>query len=261
MEHLFLYCPVARALWDYSGLECLGEGLPPHTFPLFLNRLLGLIRQPSVVLAVVAVLWRIWRSRNWVVFEGKQFGISALMRQFHQQYEEWVSLSSDQASRVPIPLMQPTAHVGDSHLVCMWDGATKGGSHSAGGIVLFDSARTLLLARGVQFSQMDDPGMVELLVLREAIVWCMEQGLSEVRFEGDAMVIIDKINQANTRDSRLGAVLEEIGHYFLTQSGFSVRFVGRENNRVAHLVARKALSLYPTMSRFFVFPSWLVSRV
>ncbi|CAL1396881.1 unnamed protein product [Linum trigynum] len=121
--------------------------------------------------------------------------------------------------------------------------------------------QTLLLARGVQFSQMDDPVVVELLVLREAIIWCLEQGLSEVRFEGDAKVIIDKINQADTRDSRLGTVLEEIAHSFRTQPGFSVRFVGRENNRVAHLVARKALSLYPTMSRFFDFQTWLASRV
>ncbi|CAL1361006.1 unnamed protein product [Linum trigynum] len=261
MEHMFLYCPVARALWDYSGLEYLGEGLPRHTFPLFLKRLLGLIDQPSVVMAVVAIFWRIWRSRNWVVFECKQFGIPALMRQFNQQYEEWVGLPADQAPRPQIPIMQSPTQVGDSHLVCMWDGATKGVSHSAGGMVLFDPARTLLLARGVQFSQMDDLVVVELLVLREAIIWCVEQGLSEVHFEGDAKVIIDKINQADTRDSKLDAVLEEIAHYFRTQPGFSVRFVGRENNRVAHLVARKTLSLYPTMSRFFDFQTWLVSRV
>ncbi|CAL1367197.1 unnamed protein product [Linum trigynum] len=144
------------------------------------------------------------------------------MRQFHQQYEEWVGLPTDQAPRTIIPMMQPTAPVGDSHLFCMWDGATKGGSHSAGWMVLFDPARALLLTKGVQFSHLDDPVMVELLVLREAIIWCMEQGLSKVRFEGDAKVIIDKIIQANTRDSRLGAFLEEISHYFRTQTGFSV---------------------------------------
>ncbi|CAL1397909.1 unnamed protein product [Linum trigynum] len=104
MEHLFLYCPVARALWDYSGLEYLGEGLPRHTFSLFLKRLLGLIHQPSVVMAVVAILWRIWRSRNWVVFEGKQFGIPALMRQFYQQYEEWMDLPADQTPMVQAPI-------------------------------------------------------------------------------------------------------------------------------------------------------------
>ncbi|CAL1362601.1 unnamed protein product [Linum trigynum] len=214
-----------------------------------------------MVMAVVAILWRIWRSRNRVVFEGKQFGIPALMRQFYQQYEEWMGLPADQAPRVQLPIMPSTSHLDDSHWVCMWDGATKSGSHPASRMVLFDPARTLFLARGVQFAQMDDPAVVELHVLREAIIWCMEQDLSEVRFEGDAKVIIDKINQANTRDSRLGAVLEEIDQYFRAQPGFSVRFVGRENNRVAHLVARKALSLYPTMSCFFDFQTWLVSRV
>ncbi|CAL1397299.1 unnamed protein product [Linum trigynum] len=66
---------------------------------------------------------------------------------------------------------------------------------------------------------MDEPAVVELLVLREAISWCLEFGLSEVRFEGDAKVIIDKINQSDTRDNRLGAVLEEIGHYFRAHHG------------------------------------------
>ncbi|CAL1353398.1 unnamed protein product [Linum trigynum] len=112
------------------------------------------------------------------------------MRQFNQQYEEWVELPAHQAPRAQSPIMRSTAQLDDSHLVCMWDGATKGGSHSASGMVLFDPARTLLLARGIQFAQMDDPAVVELLVLREAIIWCMEQGFSAVRFEGDAKVII-----------------------------------------------------------------------
>ncbi|CAL1361507.1 unnamed protein product [Linum trigynum] len=169
MEHLFLYCSVARALWDYSGLEYLGEGLPRQTFPLFLKRLLGLIHHSEMVMAVVAILWRIWRSRNWVVFEGKQFGIPALMRQFNQQVEEWMGLPADQAPRVQLPIMRATSHLDGAHWVCMWDGATKSGSHSTGGMVLFDPARALLLARGVQFAHMDDPAVVELLVLREAI--------------------------------------------------------------------------------------------
>ncbi|CAL1360111.1 unnamed protein product [Linum trigynum] len=95
MEHLFLDCPVARALWAQFGLDYLGEGLPRHTFPLFLKKLLSIIHQPSQFMAVVAVLWRIWRSRNWFVFEGKQFEIPALMRQYNQQVGEWLSLPSD----------------------------------------------------------------------------------------------------------------------------------------------------------------------
>ncbi|CAL1383989.1 unnamed protein product [Linum trigynum] len=47
MEHLFLDCPVARALWTQSNLDHLGEGLPRHTFPLFMKKLLAILHQPS----------------------------------------------------------------------------------------------------------------------------------------------------------------------------------------------------------------------
>ncbi|CAL1372690.1 unnamed protein product [Linum trigynum] len=103
LEHLFLDCLVARALWDHSGLEYLGQGLPRQTFPLFLKRLVALIHQPDLLVALAAVLWRIGRSRNWVVFDGKQFGIPALMRQFHQQYEEWTSLAREQVVSSALP--------------------------------------------------------------------------------------------------------------------------------------------------------------
>ncbi|CAL1404945.1 unnamed protein product [Linum trigynum] len=159
------------------------------------------------------------------------------------------------------PTPRQLGPVGVGRMVCMWDGATRRGSHSAGGLILANHARECLLARGVQFQAVDDPMVAELLVLREAVVWCLELGFFNVSFEGDAKVIIDKINSADTRDNRLGAVLVEIVQYFRAHTGFSIRFVGREHNRVAHVVARKALSLYPAISRSFDFLAWLSSRV
>ncbi|CAL1376121.1 unnamed protein product [Linum trigynum] len=214
MEHLFLYCPVARALWDYSALEYLGQGLPRPTFPLFLKKLVSLLSQPPLFMAVVAILWRIWRSRNWVVFEGKQFGLLALMRQFHQQYEEWVPLPVEPSPRSSFPVSQHQSPVAAGSTVCMWDGATKSGSHSAGGIVILSPARDVLFVKGTQFLWIDDLLVVELLMLREAILWCTNHGLTEIRFEGDAKVVIDKINHADSRDNRMGVVLEEVIHYF-----------------------------------------------
>ncbi|CAL1360419.1 unnamed protein product [Linum trigynum] len=126
-------------------------------------------------------------------------------------------------------------------------------------MVLLTPTRDVWLVKGVQFPCMDDLVVVELIVLREALLWCLALGLSEVKFEGDAKVIIDKINQTDTRDNRVGAVLEELLQYFNSYTGFSVRFVGRSSNRVAHTVARKVLSLYPTMSHFFDFQTWLNS--
>ncbi|CAL1362741.1 unnamed protein product [Linum trigynum] len=177
------------------------------------------------------------------------------------QTTQWVGLPVDRQPRRSCQGVQHGTQVDDSQLVCMWDGATRRGSHSAGGMVLCGQGRSVLRAKGVQFARIDEPMVVELLVLREAITWCLEWGLSEVRFEGDAKVIIDKINQADSRDNHLGAVLEEICQHFDAHPGFSVRFVGRDNNRVAHSVARKALSLYPSGNRLFDFRAWLLSRM
>ncbi|CAL1375080.1 unnamed protein product [Linum trigynum] len=160
-----------------------------------------------------------------------------------------------------IPVPTYLSPVQTNAVICMWDGATRQGSHSAGGMVIMTSAREILGVMGVQFQCIDDPLVVEVLALREAIWWCLEHGFSAVHFEGDAKVVIDKINRAETGDTRMGVVLEEVVSYFAFHSGFSVRFVGRSHNKVAHVVARKALSLLPIACRVFDFRAWLNSRM
>ncbi|CAL1396865.1 unnamed protein product [Linum trigynum] len=83
VDHLFLDCPGARALWDYVGMEHLGQWLPRHTFPLFLKKWLAIIQSPHQVMAFV------------VVFEGKQFQIPTLMRQHYQLLNEWTNIPKD----------------------------------------------------------------------------------------------------------------------------------------------------------------------
>ncbi|CAL1374106.1 unnamed protein product [Linum trigynum] len=126
------------------------------------------------------------------------------MRQFHQQCEEWERLLVDCATPSLTPILHPTGLAEAPTIVCMWDGATRAGSHLADGMVLFGPHREILLDQGTQFRSIDDPLVVESLALREAIFWCVAHGFLDVKFEGDAKVIIDKINRADTRDSRLG---------------------------------------------------------
>ncbi|CAL1408509.1 unnamed protein product [Linum trigynum] len=124
------------------------------------------------------------------------------------------------------------------------------------GMVLLTPTREVLLVNGVHFPGVDDPMVVELLTLREAILWCLGHGFSAVRFEGDAQLVIEKIRRGKSADSRMGPILEEVSNLVVAHAGLSVRFVGRRNNRIAHLVARKTLSLYPTTSHFFDFQTW-----
>ncbi|CAI0429775.1 unnamed protein product, partial [Linum tenue] len=203
LEHLFFDCRVAQTLWGQAGLEYLGIGLSRHTFPMFLKQLLSRINQPLVFMAVAALLWRIWRSRNWVVFEGKQFGLPVLLRQYHQQVQEWIRLPLDPELGLHFPIPPPGQTAMMSSVTCMWDGATKSGSHAAGGIVLNDLE----------------------------VTWCLELGFQEVCFQGDAQIIIDKVAARDVHDVQIGAVLEEIVGMFTNHSALQVRFVGRSNNR------------------------------
>ncbi|CAL1371914.1 unnamed protein product [Linum trigynum] len=87
------------------------------------------------------------------------------------------------------------------------------------------------------------------------MLWCTQRGLGQVRFESDAQVVINRLAKSPVQDSRAGAIFQEVQRCLAEQEEFSVRFVGRRSNRVAHLVARKALSLYPTTSvRLILWP-------
>ncbi|CAL1354109.1 unnamed protein product [Linum trigynum] len=183
------------------------------------------------------------------------------MRQFHQQYQEWSRLPLPPRGWPPVPQTDLSNGGDPSSVICLWDGATRCGLHSAGGIVLLTPSGQVLLETGVQFEDIDESMLVELIAHREVILWCLANGFVEVRFHGNAKVIIEKIQQAYTRDSRLGIILEDVCRLLVAHSGFSVRYVGRRNNREAHLVARKAISLYSTSCSSFAFLSWLNSRV
>ncbi|CAL1358535.1 unnamed protein product [Linum trigynum] len=246
----------------FSGVRACGPGFARLTFPLFLKNLLAIVRNPSQVMEIVAVLWRIWKSRNWVVFEGKQFGIPALLRQYHQQVREWDSLPREVEGFSPVRVTSDGPPGSQNHLICRWDGAVRLVSHSAGGMVLLSPDGAVVAARGVVFPEVDEPMLVEVLALREAILWCRGRGCVLVHFEGDAKVVVDILLLAQGSDSTASAIFREVLLYLAENVGFSVRFVGRSINRVAHLVvARKALSLYPIASRSFDFVAWLRQTV
>ncbi|CAL1414284.1 unnamed protein product [Linum trigynum] len=86
------------------------------------------------------MLWQIWKSHNWVVFEGVQYQIDILIRQFEVQVRERVAgtdprrlngeVQDDRLSIINNNVAQ------GMNWVCYFDGAMGHGSHSAISIVL-----------------------------------------------------------------------------------------------------------------------------
>ncbi|CAL1380619.1 unnamed protein product [Linum trigynum] len=164
-------------LWDAAGIRGLAARLDESNFVILLRRMLEHEPSPERVCTIVAVLWRIWKARNWVVFELKQVHFAMLRQQLTFQIQEW--LQGGVLVRVdPVSSCQDVVgeEYVESGLTCSFDGAVCGQSHAAFGIVIRDASRAVVLARGGHLDGAFDLSLVELIALHEAIYWCVIQG-------------------------------------------------------------------------------------
>ncbi|CAL1376085.1 unnamed protein product [Linum trigynum] len=89
---------------------------------------------------------------------------------------------------------------------------------------------------------------------------CIMRGWESMLIVGDAKVVIDKVNAQEVMDAKGGAILREVRAFRQMFPGFRVQFVGRQNNRVPHLVTRKVVVLSASVVLHFDFCAWLRSK-
>ncbi|CAL1355822.1 unnamed protein product [Linum trigynum] len=93
---------------------------------------------------------------------------------------------------------------------CFIDGAVCAESHGAAGMVIVDSAGSIIFALGFRYEGMVDPYLVELPAFRDAIRWCAMHDIQGIEYLGDAQVVVNQIHRGNMMDARGGAILQEI---------------------------------------------------
>ncbi|CAL1399580.1 unnamed protein product [Linum trigynum] len=208
----------------------------------------------------VCVLWRIWKSRNKVVFEHLQPHAQSLARQCFFHVRE---VSSSLPPAPAPPRHPPSSRLlswvppPDDFLKINFDAAVRVSGCSSG-LVVRGADGHVALAVGFQHSDMTDPYLAELLAARDAISLLVSKSLPRVIIEGDSEVVVRQLCQGASSDSLGGPVLRDC---FLLLASVSVslefRAVPRSANRAAHRVAQKALLLSPLELCSFDFVGWL----
>ena len=86
---------------------------------------------------------------------------------------------------------------------------------------------------------------VETLAAHRAVEFALELGFENIILEGDLEILIKILNSSNRSLAPFGHIINDINFLASRFACFSATHVKRHCNRVAHSLARRALSFYP----------------
>ncbi|CAN0887225.1 hypothetical protein LINGRAHAP2_LOCUS15567, partial [Linum grandiflorum] len=248
--HLFFECIVARQL--SMTLNC-PELLTRNHHPVSLWRQCHL-RGNSYAIKLIYFWWRLWKSRNSVVFEALQHSIAALARQFTAHFRE-ANVLLHQHSISTTPQLVPCTGASTAiwlprhpDFTLFSDAATQ---HTMGiqagygsiGLVVFDAVGSLAQALGHVIRHITDVLHLEVFGIRAALHACHPWRSNTCIICSDSLEAV-RLLHSHSMDTRLGTLLTECRDLLHNLPMVFLHHIPRRDNRAAHLVAREALC-YP----------------
>ena len=96
---------------------------------------------------------------------------------------------------------------------------------------------------------------LEAMGLREALSWIKQLGFKRVIFETDLLQVVQALQNRHADFSEFGALIKDCLFLLQGEQYFSMVFTKRQNNVVAHILARNAIGAclpYATMHMLLV---------
>ena len=119
------------------------------------------------------------------------------------------------------------------------DAAIFAASNSMGfGIVIRDHNGSCLAACGEHVDGVTSPEMAEVLALRSALSFAVEEGFGRLLMASDCLSVIQRVSSSEVDRSALGAVTEDIKRLACLAPSCSFIHVFRGANALAHYLAR-----------------------
>ncbi|CAN0900718.1 hypothetical protein LINGRAHAP2_LOCUS21001 [Linum grandiflorum] len=249
ISHLFFSCTIAQTL--SSSLGCNNFTDHDQHPVIFLRSLLESDLREAVKLTYF--WWRLWKSRNLVVFEGFQYTIEVLQRQFLHHWIEGTQAFSPptQATTTHVLLPQPQQPPYMDWVISV-DAAIHNdlldpsGSFGALGFVVRRRCGSLSSATGQVIHHISDPFVLEMLAVRQALFIAQVRSNDSIHINSDSADVVRLLN-SSAPDIRAGQILHECRSLFRSLPLVSISHVSRLDNSAAHSVAREALH-YPDTS-------------
>ena len=242
VEHLFLMCPFASAVWA-SVKECFYFKLAKKSLTHMKQWVFDFLGRASPVQATLLAVtcWHIWESRN-DTRNGKGHLIPVRLAvkikgcvdnivQYCFSSPSAKRCESNQGSRwIPPPMGSVCVNVD----VTIFSAVQRMGM----GMVIRDHSGSVKLTCSEGIAGIFDPELAEALAVRRALGITKHNGFSQVILVSDCLCLIQRICSSVQDRSSMGAVVSDIK---VLAAGFSTimfKHVGRKMNVLAHTLAR-----------------------
>ncbi|XP_050211503.1 uncharacterized protein LOC126661686 [Mercurialis annua] len=219
--HILFHCERALQIWFASPLSFCLNWEASHSFVVqwksIISRLSALGNISSISLFCFHLLY-IWKSRISLLFRLQTIVVSEVIlfsMDAHREFED--SLKGNTTSHptqtyVPRnPPLLPAFPLDTIHIT--YHAATaKNHDFGVAGVIAKKFQLQTISKFSVVFRHICDPGILELLVLREAMNWAQSNNWKKVCFKGDAIQVSTIINSKTCTNLLRQDICEDIWH-------------------------------------------------
>ncbi|KAK6151805.1 hypothetical protein DH2020_014440 [Rehmannia glutinosa] len=245
--HLFVTCSFCTNCWNIAGLKDWVERwvAEAESFQDFVEY--GINNSDSYLAAKFCViLWSLWRQRNCEVWEQKHLAATGTVHSALCILTDWGNngireqTGDDEISAVQIHQWRKPDF---PYLKCNVDAAFCQNRKCTGiGMILRNDQGELVVARTMCFPGLYYVREAEAMGVREALSWIYGLGIQQVVVETDAKYVVDGLSSLEKGMTEYDSILQECRVLLHSEPAFSVDFVRRSANKVAHELAKESFS-------------------
>ncbi|XP_050222868.1 uncharacterized protein LOC126672965 [Mercurialis annua] len=242
---------IEDARQDGAMLSKLLESHFSHTWTSITEDLTFLDNSLRSTAIFCFVLWALWKARNEVIFNDNWASVVKVVDKaisFSQEFEavsekmEETSPSLDtQDCPIDVPSQVNLDDASRFHIIIQYDVGTSA-QHKFSSVagVAKDSSDKIMGQFSAIFRIIWDPGIMEFLALREAMIWSLKNNWKSVRFEGDAILVSHSINSGISSSIDNGNICQDIWQLTKSFDISSFYHISRTTNTKAHNLAQVA---------------------
>ncbi|KAL0727310.1 hypothetical protein Bca4012_023403 [Brassica carinata] len=187
------------------------------------------------------ILWNLWKARNKLVFENKDFSAQEIITKSIKDAKEW---SAAQAEHGDGSRLTDSAGAVPGVMICNVDAAWNAATRQCGiGGVFSGDVEHVLPTTTEVFSHVSSALMAEAIAVHRAVSLAVYSNVRSLVVLTDSLSLINLLKTRGHRPELFG-IMFDIYHFIPYFDVISFDFISRSFNSEADSVAKLALSLY-----------------